>query len=88
MTEQGDQSAKNDVLRAQLHLREVQLARQAGGVVKPEPAVSELIRLGVSGPYEGVVDIFSCATGTRLLLPTADIDLLIESLRWLGRAKA
>ena len=92
MTEQDEQAAKEEILRAELRLREIQVARvvQAenffkGGDAAISDAASKLIRLGISGPYDGIVEINSCATETNLSLPVADVDLLIESRRNLDR---
>lgn len=46
-----------------------------------------LMRLGISGPYDGLVEINSCETKTAMLLPLADVDLLIAALQNLDRTE-
>lgn len=91
--EQDEQAAKDDLRRAEIRLRELQLARVSGGAVNStraaitqglpvtNDAITDLIRLGISGPHDGVVSVFSCITNTELLLPVADIGLLTARLR-------
>lgn len=48
-------------------------------------AASKLLRLGVSGPYDGKVEISSCETKTALSLPVEDINLLLDALQNIER---
>ena len=54
-------------------------------MTEQDDETSKLLRLGVSGPYDGKVEIYSCETETALSLPVGDIDFLIEALRNLDR---
>ena len=44
-----------------------------------------LIRLGVSMPHEGIVDVVSVDTDTTLRLPVGDVGMLIAALQNLDR---
>lgn len=48
-------------------------------------SIEGLIRLSISAPHEGIVEIASMHTGTTLLLPAGDVGLLIDGLQNLGR---
>ena len=50
-----------------------------------EQKLQKLIRFSLSRTKSGDIEIFSCETGTTLVLPQSDIALLIEALTSLHR---